>query len=222
MQLARFLLDEWLAHKFSADPPIEYDLGSSTGPVWTFRELLALEGGDPGRAARHRAELHESAAAPPNSARRSRGCRASSRRNPDCHRRRRGAAGAVLSRGGARGQCDLARPGIPRQHRARRIAGDRSAPLPPPRGERIRHRSRRDSRLADGNTRFLLVNSPHNPTGAVIGEQELEGCTISAPSAASGSSATRSTIRSTTARRGDRPRDCRTPRSSGISRRRSA
>ena len=32
MQLAPFLLDEWLAQKFSADPPIEFDLGSSTGP----------------------------------------------------------------------------------------------------------------------------------------------------------------------------------------------
>ena len=46
MQLARFLLDEWLAQKFSADPPIEYDLGSSTGPVWKLGDLLALEGVD--------------------------------------------------------------------------------------------------------------------------------------------------------------------------------
>src|SRR5262249_46370320 len=30
---------------FAADPPIEFDLASSTGPVWTLRELLAL-GGD--------------------------------------------------------------------------------------------------------------------------------------------------------------------------------
>src|SRR5258708_40191868 len=43
MQLAPFLLDQWLEQKFSADPPIEFDLGSSTGPVWTLRELLALE-----------------------------------------------------------------------------------------------------------------------------------------------------------------------------------
>jgi len=46
MQLAPFLLDEWLAAKFSANPPIEFDLGSSTGPVWKLRELLALEGED--------------------------------------------------------------------------------------------------------------------------------------------------------------------------------
>ena len=45
MKLPPFLLDQWLQQKFSANPPIEFDLGSSTGPVWTLRELLAL-GGD--------------------------------------------------------------------------------------------------------------------------------------------------------------------------------
>src|SRR5579872_3816924 len=46
MQLPPFLLDRWIEQKHTADPPIEYDLASSTGPVWTFRELLALAGGD--------------------------------------------------------------------------------------------------------------------------------------------------------------------------------
>ena len=32
MKLTPFLLDQWLEQKFAADPPIEYDLGSSTGP----------------------------------------------------------------------------------------------------------------------------------------------------------------------------------------------
>jgi aspartate/methionine/tyrosine aminotransferase len=45
MQLAPFLLDEWIRRKYSSDPPIEFDLASSTGPVWTYRELLALEPG---------------------------------------------------------------------------------------------------------------------------------------------------------------------------------
>src|SRR5438067_10882486 len=48
MRIAPFLLDQWLAQKFTADPPIEFDLGSSTGPVWTLRELLALDGGEAG------------------------------------------------------------------------------------------------------------------------------------------------------------------------------
>src|SRR5277367_5984374 len=46
MELPPFLLDQWIEQKDSADPPIEYDLASSTGPVWTLRELLALSPGD--------------------------------------------------------------------------------------------------------------------------------------------------------------------------------
>src|SRR5262245_43897521 len=45
MHLPPFLLDQWLEQKFHADPPIEFDLGSSTGPVWTLGELLALDDG---------------------------------------------------------------------------------------------------------------------------------------------------------------------------------
>lgn len=42
MKLRPFLLDEWLnAHQF-ADPPIEFDLASSTGPHWSLPELLDL------------------------------------------------------------------------------------------------------------------------------------------------------------------------------------
>ncbi len=44
MKLPPFLLDRWIDQKHSANPPIEYDLASSTGPVWTLRELLALSG----------------------------------------------------------------------------------------------------------------------------------------------------------------------------------
>lgn len=45
MKLAPFLSDQWLKQTFFADPAIEFDLGSSTGPVWRLRELLDL-GGD--------------------------------------------------------------------------------------------------------------------------------------------------------------------------------
>jgi hypothetical protein len=46
VNLPPFLLDQWIAQKNEADSRIEYDLASSTGPVWTLRELLALPGGD--------------------------------------------------------------------------------------------------------------------------------------------------------------------------------
>jgi len=46
LELPPFLLDRWIEQKHSANPPIEYDLASSTGTVWTLRELLALSRGD--------------------------------------------------------------------------------------------------------------------------------------------------------------------------------
>src|SRR5215468_5328322 len=46
MELPPFLLDRWIEQKHAPDSPIEYDLASSTGPVWTLRELLALSDGN--------------------------------------------------------------------------------------------------------------------------------------------------------------------------------
>ena len=46
MKLPPFLLDHWLAAHEFASPPIRFNLASSTGPVWTLRELLALGGGE--------------------------------------------------------------------------------------------------------------------------------------------------------------------------------
>src|SRR5690349_314527 len=42
MNLPPFLLDQWLAAHDFADPPIRFNLASSTGPTWTLGELLAL------------------------------------------------------------------------------------------------------------------------------------------------------------------------------------
>jgi aspartate/methionine/tyrosine aminotransferase len=42
MDLPPFLLDHWLAKYDFADPPIAYNLASSTGPRWTLDALLAL------------------------------------------------------------------------------------------------------------------------------------------------------------------------------------
>src|SRR3989442_923218 len=40
MELPPFLLDRWIEQKHQPDSRIAYDLASSTGPVWTLRELL--------------------------------------------------------------------------------------------------------------------------------------------------------------------------------------
>jgi aspartate/methionine/tyrosine aminotransferase len=42
MHLPPFLLDQWLAAHEFATPPIRYNLASSTGPAWNFGELMAL------------------------------------------------------------------------------------------------------------------------------------------------------------------------------------
>lgn len=44
MDLPPFLLDHWLSQHDFADPPIAYNLASSTGPRWTLDDLLALGG----------------------------------------------------------------------------------------------------------------------------------------------------------------------------------
>jgi len=45
MKVPPFKLDAWLmAHEF-ATPPIRHNMASSTGPLWTFAELMALGGG---------------------------------------------------------------------------------------------------------------------------------------------------------------------------------
>jgi aspartate/methionine/tyrosine aminotransferase len=46
MKVPPFKLDAWLAAHEFATPPIRYNLASSTGPLWTLGELMALGGGD--------------------------------------------------------------------------------------------------------------------------------------------------------------------------------
>jgi aspartate/methionine/tyrosine aminotransferase len=41
MRVAPFLLDRWLTEHQFADPPIEFDLAASTGPRWTWGDLLS-------------------------------------------------------------------------------------------------------------------------------------------------------------------------------------
>jgi aspartate/methionine/tyrosine aminotransferase len=41
MQVTPFLLDRWLSEYQFATPPIEFDLAASTGPKWTWRELVS-------------------------------------------------------------------------------------------------------------------------------------------------------------------------------------
>jgi aspartate/methionine/tyrosine aminotransferase len=173
MTLSPFLLDQWLEQKFSAKPPIEFDLGSSTGPTWTLRELLSL-GGDmeelldtrlfytpPAGSAELREELARMEGVDPES--------------------------VLVMTGGAEALLILlhlaAEPGanvvLPNPGFPANLAVAQSL------GLETRHYTLRASdnfqvdpdeirKLVDRSTRLVLVNSPHNPTGSVLSEAVME------------------------------------------------
>jgi aspartate/methionine/tyrosine aminotransferase len=174
MNLPPFLLDEWLAQKYNPETPVEFDLGASTGPVWTLRELLSL-GGD----------LEELLDAPlsyvgPNGTPELReqiaaleGC------DPGHVQVMTGGAEALLlifsgvAYPGA--NVVLPRPGFPTNDAMAHAFGieTRHYVLRQENGFRIDPDEIRA--LIDANTRMVFVNSPHNPTGATLSDAEMEG-----------------------------------------------
>ena len=172
MQLKPFLLDDWLDQH---EHGIEFNLGASTGPVWTVNEILALADEE----TRHRFLNHDvvySRVAGADSLREAIGEMQQVR--PETIQLTTGAAEALLivmwhaAEPGA--NVILPLPGfatfsaIPqslgietRFYRIRRENGFRIDP------DEIK-------RLADANTKLILINSPHHPTGATIADDELE------------------------------------------------
>lgn len=173
MKLAPFLLDQWLKQKFSADPPIEFDLGSSTGPVWTLRELLALGGNLEGlldtklfyTPPEGSNELREELA-------RMQGVQ------PEQVLVTTGAAEALLILFHAAAEPGanvvMPHPGFPMNEAVADSLGleIRRYTLRPENGFRMDLDEIR--KRIDGQTKFVLVNSPHNPTGAVVPESEMK------------------------------------------------
>jgi aspartate/methionine/tyrosine aminotransferase len=175
MNLPPFLLDRWIEQKHSANPPIEFDLASSTGPVWTLRELLALSGENEVEGLLDTRLSYTSAAGPPD-------LRAAiaALEGVDAGDVQvvTGAAEALLilfflaAEPGA--NVVLPSPGFPA-----------NAALAESLGIAIRYYSLRAEnefrvdldevrKLVDRDTRLLLVNSPHNPTGAVLSDEEIQ------------------------------------------------
>jgi aspartate/methionine/tyrosine aminotransferase len=175
MEMRPFLLDQWLSKHQFASPPIEYDLASSTGPRWTVRELLALVDDDVRERLFDRplyyappeggAELREAVAAVAGV-------------TADDVRITTGAAEALwillIDAAEARANVVLPHPGFPTFAEAARVLG-----------LEVRHyhlRAESEFRIdldeirshSDRRTKLILVNSPHNPTGAVIGDAELD------------------------------------------------
>jgi aspartate/methionine/tyrosine aminotransferase len=174
VDLPPFLLDRWIHQKEAADSPIEYDLASSTGPVWTLRELLALSGGEL-EALLDTSISYTTAAGTP-------ALRAAIADlegvDPDAVQVVTGASEALLilfflaAEPGA--NVVIPEPGFPANAALAESLGIavRYYHLRPENRFRIDPDEIR--RLVDRDTRLLLVNSPHNPTGTVLGDDEMD------------------------------------------------
>ncbi|HEY9282476.1 MAG TPA: aminotransferase class I/II-fold pyridoxal phosphate-dependent enzyme [Pyrinomonadaceae bacterium] len=174
MKIPDFLLDRWLAQYKFADSPPEFDLASSTGPHWTARELLGLLGAD------ERERLLETALVYSDTS------GAGTLRASLGEMQGVGVDEVLVVTGAAEALLIVfflaAEPG------ANVIL---PFPLFPPTAvipqllgveTRFYHLRRENGfgidldevkKLADANTKLLLVNSPHNPTGATLGDEEM-------------------------------------------------
>ena len=172
MQLKPFLLDAWLDQY---EHNIEFNLAASTGPAWTPNDILALS--DEGT--RHRFLNHNLAYGRPAGADSLRQAIAAMQSVPvDAVQIVTGASEALVvlmwlaAAPGA--NVILPLPGFAT-----------FSALPESLGVETRfYRVRRENgfridldeirRLADRNTRLILVNTPHNPTGATLSDDEME------------------------------------------------
>jgi aspartate/methionine/tyrosine aminotransferase len=172
MQLKPFLLDAWLDQY---EHGIEFNLAASTGPTWTVNDILALADDE----TRHRFLNHKLVYSRPAGADGLREAIAEMQGVPvEAVQIVTGASEALVAL-----MWLAAEPGanviIP-------LPGFTTfSALPESLGLETRfYRVRRENgfridldeikRLADSKTKLILVNSPHNPTGATISDEEME------------------------------------------------
>jgi aspartate/methionine/tyrosine aminotransferase len=174
MKLPPFVLDQWIEQKHFANPPIEFDLASSTGPVWTLRELLALSGANELEPLLDTRISYTQAAGTPELRAAIAGMEGVDANDVQVVT---GAAEALLilfflaAEPGA--NVILPSPGFPANEALANSLGieTRYYTIRAENGFRVDLDEIRG--LAGNNTRMLLVNSPHNPTGAVLSDDEM-------------------------------------------------
>ena len=168
MKLPRFKLDLWLAAHEFATPPIRYNLASSTGPLWTLGEIGALGGGN----VRKLDELRLSYAPPEGSKLLRERIAALHGVDVESVLIMTGASEALIAL-----TCLFAEPGaslvVPRPAYPAVPVLARAWGLQVREYDLDRERGfaqTADSVLAavDASTRAVFVNTPHNPTGAVM------------------------------------------------------
>jgi aspartate/methionine/tyrosine aminotransferase len=174
MKLPPFLLDHWLAAHEFASPPIRFNLASSTGPAWTLGEVLALGGG----SQREALDDIRLSYAPPE------GSKLLRERigefygvDPDWVVVTTGAAEALSAVFCLAAEQDASIalpfpvfPAMPVMAKAwalrvRTYTLDRESGFAQTADEILG--------AIDENTRLVLVNTPHNPTGSVMTEGEI-------------------------------------------------
>jgi aspartate/methionine/tyrosine aminotransferase len=172
MQLKPFLLDIWLD---SFEHDIEFNLASSTGPTWTVNELLDLGGEE----VRERFLGHKLVYGRPAGADGLREAIAEMHGVPaECVQIVNGASEALLvlmwlaAEPGA--NVILPRPGFTTFSALPESLGIETRFYSVRKENNFRMDVEEIMRLADGRTKLILVNSPHNPTGATMSDAEME------------------------------------------------
>jgi aspartate/methionine/tyrosine aminotransferase len=172
MNLPPFLLDHWLAAYEFASPPIRYNLASSTGPKWTVGELQALGGG------LDISGVKISYAPPEGSGALRQAIGNFLGVDPDWVVVTTGASEALsilfclAARPGA--NVVLPSPDFPAFDAMAKAWGLGVRPYALSRDENYRCRPEQLLAATDGETLLALVNTPHNPTGAIVAEDAIE------------------------------------------------
>ncbi len=172
MQLKPFLLDMWL-DRYEHD--IEFNLASSEGPRWTLNEILSLAGEEE----RQRFLNHTLHYSRPAGAEGLRAAIAEMQGvDVDALQVVTGASEALLvlfwlaAEAGA--NVVLPQPGYPPFSALPESLGIETRYYAVRKENGFRIDLEEIKRLADRNTKLILVNSPHNPTGATISDAELD------------------------------------------------
>jgi aspartate/methionine/tyrosine aminotransferase len=172
MQVPPFKLDAWLAAHEFATPPIRYNLASSTGPLWTLGELMALGGGNPRALEDTRLSY-----APPEGGKLLRERIAALHGvDPDHVLVMTGASEALIALtahfAAAGASIVLPRPAYPALPVLARAWGMqvREYELRPQYG--FAQTAEGVLAAVDASTRVVFVNTPHNPTGSVMPANE--------------------------------------------------
>jgi aspartate/methionine/tyrosine aminotransferase len=172
MQFKPFLLDAWL-DQYEHD--IDFNLAASTGPNWTVNDILALADDE----TRHRFLNHKLVYGRPAGADRLREAIAEMQDVPvDAVQVVTGASEALVAlmwltaEPGA--NVILPLPGFTTFSALPQSLGLETRFYHVQRENGFRIDPDEIMRLADSKTKLILVNCPHNPTGATIGDSEME------------------------------------------------